>query len=51
MGFLDQMNKVHQNIQFTVEDGVLPFLDTDIFRRPNSTLGHKVCHKPTSINL
>jgi hypothetical protein len=43
--FLDHLNSVHQNIQFTMEterDGHLPFLDIDIYRRPDSSLGHRV---------
>jgi hypothetical protein len=47
--FLDHLNSVHQNIQFTMEtgrDGHLPFLDIDIYRRPDGSLGHKVYCKP-----
>jgi hypothetical protein len=48
------LNSVHQNILFTMEterDGHLPFLETDIYVRPDSTLGHKVYGKPTHTNL
>jgi len=33
------------------EDGHLPFLDTDIYRKPGGSLGHKVYRKPTHTNL
>jgi hypothetical protein len=52
--FLDHLNGIHQNIQFTMEmerDGHLPFLDIDIYRRPDGSLGHRVYHKPTHTNL
>lgn len=42
------------NIQLTMEterEGHLPFPETDIYVRPDSTLGHKVYGKPTHINL
>jgi hypothetical protein len=32
-------------------DGHIPFLDTDVYRRPNNTLGHEVYMKLTHINL
>jgi hypothetical protein len=44
----------HHCIQFTMEteiDGHLPFLDIDIYRRPNGSLGHTVCRKSTHTNL
>jgi hypothetical protein len=40
--FLDHLNSVHQNIHFTMQtenDGHLPFLDIDIYRRPDGSLG------------
>jgi hypothetical protein len=52
--FLDHLNSVHQNIQFTMEtekDGNLPFLDIDIYHRPDGSLGHRVYCKPTHTNL
>jgi hypothetical protein len=52
--FLDHLNGFHRNIQFTMEiekDSHLPFLDIDIFRRPDGSLGHKVYRKPTHTNL
>jgi hypothetical protein len=51
--FLDHLN-IHESIQFTMEterDGHLPFLDIDIHRKPDGTLGHKVYRKPTHTNL
>jgi hypothetical protein len=36
--FLNHLNDIHQCIQFTLEtetEGYLPFLDTDIYRRPD----------------
>ena len=33
------------------EGGHLPFLDVDIYRRNDGSLGHKVYCKPTHINL
>jgi hypothetical protein len=52
--FLDHLNSIHESIQFIMEtewDGHLPFLDIYIFRNPDSSLGHKVCRKPTHTNL
>jgi hypothetical protein len=52
--FLHHLNSIHQSIQFTVEtksEGHLPFLDFDIYRRPDCSLGHKVCCKPIHTNL
>jgi hypothetical protein len=52
--FLDHLNGLHRNIQFTMEtekDGHIPFLDIDIYRRPDGSLGHKVYRKPTHTNL
>jgi hypothetical protein len=43
--FLDHVNSVHENIQFTMDtkrDDHLPFLD-----KPYGSLGHKVYCKPT----
>jgi hypothetical protein len=43
--FLHHLNSIHQSIQFTMEtesEGYLPFLDLDIYRRPDGSLGHKV---------
>jgi hypothetical protein len=33
------------------EDGRLPFLDIDIYKKTNGSLGHKVYRKPTHTNL
>jgi hypothetical protein len=35
----------------TESDGHLRFLDLDIYRRPNGTLGHKTYRKPTDVIL
>jgi hypothetical protein len=52
--FLNHLNGLHNNIQFTMEkeeDGHLPFLDTDIYRKLDDSLGHRVYRKPTHTNL
>jgi hypothetical protein len=33
------------------KDGYLPFLDIDIFRTSNGSIGHRVYQKPTHTNL
>ncbi|XP_023713951.1 uncharacterized protein LOC111867940 [Cryptotermes secundus] len=35
----------------TESEGHLPFLDIDIYRRPDGSLGHRVYRKPTHTNL
>jgi hypothetical protein len=35
----------------TESEGHLPFLDLDIYRRPDGSLDHKVYRKPTHTNL
>jgi hypothetical protein len=35
----------------TDKDGHLPFLDIDIYRKPDGSLGHSVYRKPTHTNL
>jgi len=42
--FLNHLNGIHNNIQFTMEleDGHLPFLDIDIYKKMDSYLGHRV---------
>jgi hypothetical protein len=43
--FLNHLNRLHDNIQFTMEkeeDGHLPFLDVDIYRKPNGYLCHSL---------
>jgi hypothetical protein len=35
----------------TESEGHLPFLDLDIYRRPDGSLGHKVYREPTHTNL
>jgi hypothetical protein len=52
--FLDHLNGLHENIKFTMEtekDGHLPFLDIDIYREPDGSLGYRVYRKPTHTNL
>jgi len=53
MYFLNQLNGIHNNIQFTmeIEEGHLPFLDIDIYMKMDTSLGHKVYRKPTHANL
>ncbi|PNF15534.1 hypothetical protein B7P43_G16534 [Cryptotermes secundus] len=52
--FLNHINSINQCIQFTMEtetEGHLPFLDIDIYRRPDGSLGHRVYRKSTHTNL
>ena len=51
--FLNHLNGIHNNIQFTmeIEDGHLPFLDIDIYKKMDGSLGHRVYRKPTHTNL
>jgi hypothetical protein len=52
--FLRHLNNINHSIQFTMETeskSHLPFLDLDIYRRPDGSLGHKMYHKPTHTNL
>jgi hypothetical protein len=51
--FLNHLNGIHNNINFTmeIEDGHLPFLDIDIYRKTDGSLGHRVYRKPTHTNL
>jgi len=51
---LNHLNRLHNTIQFTMEieeEGHLPFLDIDIYRKTDGSLGHKVYRKPTHTNL
>jgi hypothetical protein len=52
--FLNHLNRLHKKIQFTVEieeEGHLPFLYFDVYRKTDGSLGHKVCRKPTHTTL
>jgi len=52
--FLNHLNGIHNNIQFTMEiedEGHLPFLDIDIYRKTDGSLGHRAYRKPTHTNL
>jgi len=51
--FLKHLNRLHNKIQFTmgIEEGHLPFLDIDVYRKTDGSLGHKVYWKPTHTNL
>ncbi|XP_076660227.1 uncharacterized protein LOC143363547, partial [Halictus rubicundus] len=52
--FLQYINSLHPNIQFTMEientDRSLPFLDVLITRKPDGSLGQQVYRKPTHTN-
>jgi len=52
--FLQHINGLHKKIKFTMEieeGGHLPFLDVNVYRRNDGSLGHKVYRKPTHTNL
>jgi hypothetical protein len=52
--FLNHISGLHKKIQFTMqkeEDGHLPFLDIDIYRKPDGSLRHKAYRKPTHTNI
>lgn len=52
--FVNFLNSLHRNIQFTMEieqEGKLPFLDMWIKKRPDGTLGRPVYRKPTHTSL
>jgi len=52
--FLNHLNGIHNNIQFNMEieeEGNLPFLDINVYRKVDCSLGHKVYQKPTHTNL
>jgi hypothetical protein len=51
--FLNHLNKLHSKIQSTMEqeeEGCLPFLDLDIYRKTDGSLGHKIYRKPIHTN-
>jgi hypothetical protein len=51
--FLNHRNRLHNKIHFTmeIEESHIPFLDIDIYRKTNGSLGHKVYWKPTHTSL
>jgi hypothetical protein len=52
--FLNHLSSLNNEIQFTMEqeeEGHLPFLDLDIYRKMDGSLGHKGYQKPTHTNL
>jgi len=52
--FVNHLNGLYNKIQFTMEkeeEGHLPFLYIDIYRKTDGSLGHKVYQKPTLTNL
>ena len=50
---LNHLSGFYTNIQFTMEkeEDHLPFLDIDIYRKTDGSLGHRVCRKPAHTNL
>ena len=52
-GFLAHINNQHPNIRFTMEiedNKCLPFLDVQVRRKPDGSLGHSVYRKTTHTN-
>jgi hypothetical protein len=52
--FRDNLNGFRRNIQFTMEmvgGGHLRYFDINIYRRPDGSMGRKVCWKPSHTNL
>jgi hypothetical protein len=52
--FLQHLIVLHNSIHFTMEteeEGHLPFLDIDVYRKTDGSLGHKFYRKPTHTNL
>jgi hypothetical protein len=51
--FLNHLIELYNNIQFTMEkrEGHLPFLDIDVYRIADGSLGHNLYRKPTHTNL
>jgi hypothetical protein len=47
-------NGIHKNTQFTMEtetDGHIPFLDINVYKKPDGSLGHSVYRKHTHTHL
>jgi hypothetical protein len=52
--FPDHLSSIHENIHLNMEterDGHLPFLDINIYRKPDTSLGHSFHHRLTNTNL
>jgi hypothetical protein len=52
--FLDHLNNIHENIQFTMETeriAMFPFLTFDMQHKHDGSLGDKVYRKSTCTNL
>ena len=52
--FLQHINGLHKKIHFTMDierDGHLPFLDIDMYRKNDGSLGNTVYRKSTHTNL
>jgi len=52
--FLKHLNSLHNKTQIIMEkeeEGHLPFLDMDIYRKTDGSLGHKIYRKPTHTNF
>ena len=49
--FLEHLNRMHQNIHFTITMEMLPLSDVRKTKKPDETLGHAGYGKPTYTNL
>jgi hypothetical protein len=50
----DHLNRLHKTLHYKMEiekEGHLPFLETDIYRKSDGSIGHKEYRKPTQTNL
>jgi hypothetical protein len=49
---LNHLSNIYPTVQFTTQsNGYLLFLNSDIYRRPDGSLGHTLYKKPSHINL